>query len=181
MATERYFIGPGLKDKLGDVIRRVDGAQNPGGSVTPIPTRFDDPSRPVKSKDVFKACKFTGAWGLNGNLTVQSISSAETFNATNLLYEIPNTGLTLNCVIGKDGTQWYLANVQHQSTSVLTRVAIEGASFVFSAASVQVVGITAQGTTFALDVCDSYTNSTSSSSTTSGPAASFSATSYFFG
>lgn len=181
MATERYFIGPGLKDKLGDVIRRVDGTQNPGGTITPIRTRFEDPPSSVKSKDVFKACKFTGAWGLNGSRVVQSLSSGETFNATNVIYDIPNTGLTLNCVIGKDGTQWYLANVQHQSTSVLTRVAIEGSSFVFSAASVQVIGVTSQGTTFALDVCDTYTNTTSSSSATSGTVASYPATSYFFG
>jgi hypothetical protein len=180
MATERYFIGPGLKDKLGDVIRRVDGTQNPGGSVTPIQTRFDEPVRPPLPGG-FKACTFTGGWGFNSSQTVRSISSGETFNATNIIYDIPNTGLTLNCVIGKDGTQWYLANVQHQSTNVLTRVAIEGASFVFSAASVQVIGVTSQRTAFPLDVCDEYTNSTATTSTSSGQAASFSATSYFFG
>ena len=181
MATERYFLGPGLKDKLGDVIRRVDGTMNPGGTITPIPTRFEEPLKVTPTSDVFKACKFTGSWGLNGDRVVQAITTGETFNATNVIYDIPNTGLTLNCVIGKDGTQWYLANVQHQGTNVLTRVAIEGSSFVFSAAAVQVIGLTSQGTTFALDVCDTYTNTTSSSSTVSGVVASYPATSYFFG
>lgn len=179
---DKYFLGPGLVAKLGQMVTRFDGASEGGGAGARIPLRFEEPLR-RSPPGGFKACRFSGAWGLTGDKVVTSISTGETFNATNLIFDIPNVGSTLHCVIGKDGTAWYLSNAQHQGTNVITRVAIEGSSLVFNAASVQVIGTTAQGTTFGLDVCDSYTNNTSSSSSTSssGQAASFSATSYFFG
>jgi hypothetical protein len=177
---EKYLLGPGLVSKLGQMVERFDGSSESGGAPTPIRTRFEEPLR-RSSPGGFKACTFTGGWGFNSSQTVRSISSGETFNATNVIYDIPNTGLTLNCVIGKDGTQWYLANVQHQSTNVLTRVAIEGASFVFSAASVQVIGVTSQKIAFGLDACDEYTNSAATTAAALSQVASFSATSYFFG
>lgn len=180
MATERYLIGPGLKAKLADMVRRMDGEPNPGFSVRPSNVRFEEPFRPNKKGGGIKACRFSGAWSLTGQKVVTSISTGETFNVTNLIFDIPNVGTTLNCVIGQDGTAWYLANAQHQGTNVLTRVAVEGSSLVFSAAAIQTIGLTAQATTFALDVCNTYTN-TATTTTSSGQAASFSATSYFFG
>lgn len=39
--ADRYFIGPGLRDKLRDVIRRVDGGAYGGGGGE-IPTRLQD-------------------------------------------------------------------------------------------------------------------------------------------
>lgn len=137
--------------------------------------------QPMDSGSGLRAGTFTGAWPFGGNKVVTRINGGGTVNVTNIIYDIPDTGQTLSCVFGQDGTAWYLANAQHRGTSVLTRVAIEGSTFVFDRASIQVIGDTSTPTTFPLDVCNTYTNTATTTTASSGGGASGSATSYFLG
>lgn len=139
--------------------------------------------QPVPSTGGAKACTFTGGWSIDSDKTVTAMATGETINVTNILYAIPDAGVSMTCVAVQDGTAWQLANVRHRSTSVLTRVAVEGASLVFDRAGIQVVGDTSSPTTFPLSTCNTYSGSTVSptSVTSSGGAASFSSTSFFLG
>lgn len=137
--------------------------------------------QPMDSGSGLRAGTFDGSWPLNSDKTVTRINGGGTVNVTNIIYSIPDAGQPMNCVFGQDGTAWYLANVQHRSTNVLTRVAIEGSTFVFNKAGIQVVGDTTDPTTFPLDVCNTYTNTATTTTASSGGGASYSATSYFLG
>lgn len=130
-----------------------------------------------------KAGTFSGAWGFGSDKVVTPINGGGTFNCTNLIYTIPDYGETLNCISVQDGTAWYLANVQHRSTTVLTRVAIEGSNLVFDRAGIQVIGDTSTPTTFPLSTCDTYSGSTVTNSTASSGAGSgsYASTSFFLG
>ena len=139
--------------------------------------------QPVPSSGGAKACTFTGAWSMGADKSVTSVATGETINVTNLIYSIPETGETLSCVAVQEGTAWQLANVQHFGTSVLTKVAIESSSLIFSRAAIQVIGQTSTPTTFPLSTCNTYSGSTVSPTSVTGSsgAASFSATSFFLG
>lgn len=137
--------------------------------------------QPMASGGGLVAGRFTGAWGLSTDKVVTRLSNGATVNVTNIIYDIPDVGTPLRCVFGAEGSTWYLANVEHRSTSVLTRVAIEGSTFVFNRSAIQIVGDTMSPTTFPLDVCNTYTNTTTITTTSSSGGASGAATSYFMG
>jgi hypothetical protein len=139
--------------------------------------------QPVPSTGGAKAGTFTGGWGLGSDKEVTSIVTGEMINVTNLIYSIPDTGETMSCVVVQEGTEWQLANVQHMGTSVLTKVAIEGAELVFSRAAIQVIGQTSSPTSFPLSTCNTYSGSTVAPTSVAGPSgvASFSSTSFFLG
>lgn len=107
MASERYFIGPGLKDKLREVIYRVDGIPSAerGGA---IPTVEQD--LPI-FRTVFRICTFTASWSKNTEKTVTfkfQTNTPNTVNATNLFAAIGDSTTPRNCAIAKEGTAWYL-------------------------------------------------------------------------
>jgi hypothetical protein len=139
--------------------------------------------QPVPSTGGAKAGTFTGGWGLGSDKEVTSIVTGEVINVTNLIYSIPDTGETMSCVVVQEGTAWQLANVQHLGTSVLTKVAIEGAELVFSRAAIQVIGQTSSPTSFPLSTCNTYSGSTVAPTSVAGPSgvSSFSSTSFFLG
>ena len=139
--------------------------------------------QPVPSTGGAKACTFTGAWGIDTDKAVTSIATGETINVTNILYTIPDAGVSMTCIAVQEGTAWQLANVRHRGTSVVTRVAIEGSNLVFHNAGIQVVGDTSLPTLFPLATCQTYSGTTVSATsvTSSGGAASSSSTSFFLG
>ena len=139
--------------------------------------------QPVPSTGGVKAFTFTGGWSIDSDKSVTSTETGEAINVTNILYAIPDAGVSMTGIAVQEGTAWKLANVRHRSTSVLTRVAVEGASLVFDRAGIQVVGDTSSPTTFPLSTCDTYAGSTVAAAAlvAGSGAASFSSTSFFLG
>jgi hypothetical protein len=110
-ADERYFIGPGLRSKLREVITRVDGLPQSSGGGGDIPTRLQTMQQPGGGGGAFRICTFTGAWSKNATKTVTfkfQTNAPNTASATNLFANIATAASSRNCAIAKDGTAWYL-------------------------------------------------------------------------
>lgn len=59
---ERYLIGPGLRDKLREVIGRADGTPLGSGSRGSIPVRLQEIPRRGGGGTTIRLGQFTGAW-----------------------------------------------------------------------------------------------------------------------
>lgn len=82
MSQERYFIGPGLKDKLRDVIFRVNSAPHVT-SGPHVPHVYSDIPPPIAKAKELRRGTFTGSWSIGGTNTVQVVGSSETVRVTN--------------------------------------------------------------------------------------------------
>lgn len=82
MSQERYFIGPGLKDKLRDVIFRVNSAPHVT-SGPHVPHVYSDIPPPIAKAKELRRGTFTGSWSIGGTNTVQVVGSGETVRVTN--------------------------------------------------------------------------------------------------
>ena len=130
--NERYFIGPGLRDKLRDVITRVGGTPDNVSGAT-IPTRLQTMGGPAGK--VFRVCTFTGAWSINSSktLTFQNVTATpNTVSATNQLFTIGDACQTQVAYIGKIKSDWHLLNVQHHETAVIVNVTLTTAALQFT-------------------------------------------------
>jgi len=109
MSEERYFIGPGLRDKLRETITRVDGMSPPqaasaGGMHQSL----------VRDMSVFHIGTASGAWSKNGSKTVtwKYISATpNTVTAVNLFANLTTTA-TYNVAVVREGTAWYLISAE---------------------------------------------------------------------
>jgi hypothetical protein len=105
MAQERYFIGPGLRDKLRETITRVDGMMDRQSGVKSQIVHQE--MMPSGGGKVFRICTFTGAWAINALKTVTfkyQTSTPNTASATNLFAAVPAPTGSGDCAIAKDGT-----------------------------------------------------------------------------
>lgn len=110
---EKYYVGPGLRDKIRDTITRVGGFSD-NIAFDDVPTRLQDYA-PSGSPRVFRVCEFTGTWnkGSTRTLTIKFAppDSVGTLVASNLMFDLDNdpTGASgaRICVVGKDGTAWH--------------------------------------------------------------------------
>lgn len=110
---EKYYIGPGLRDKLRETITRVGGLSD-NHAIDEIPTRLQD-FAPSGGGKVFRVCEFTGTWNKGDAKTVtikfSSAGSTSTLVATNLMFNLDNDASGTSgpriCVVGKEGTAWY--------------------------------------------------------------------------
>lgn len=110
MPQERYFIGPGLRDKLRETITRVDGLMDRQGGVK-AHVVHQELMGAGKGGKVFRICTFTGAWSKNTDKTVTFRGVTATPNtalATNLFASIGTAASSRNCAIAREGTAWYL-------------------------------------------------------------------------
>lgn len=120
---ERYFIGPGVKDKLQDVIYRVSGTPlgSGGGSV---PTRLQGMQGPPAVTSI-RAGTFTGSWNIGSTKAVTfTTSPTATVSVTNISWPISHNHVSPeNCVVGKDGSSWWLVVpvLQSATTTVVTQ------------------------------------------------------------
>lgn len=109
MTQERYFIGPGLRDKLRETITRVDGMMvREGGVKSPIV--HQEMMQRGEGK-TFRICTFTGAWSKASTKTITFFNQTATPNtvvAVNLFANIPAPTGSRSCAIARDGTAWYL-------------------------------------------------------------------------
>lgn len=115
-SQDRYFIGPGLRVKLKEVITRVDG----------IPQGIGDSSIPVRLQDMigwgggagraaFRICTFTGSWSKNSAKTVTfkyQTTTPNTVAATNIFANLSVDCGTRNCAIARDGTAWFMIQAE---------------------------------------------------------------------
>lgn len=115
---QKFFLGPGLVDKLRDTVRRVDAMplQTKGGS---IPTVIESIPRPAAGG--FKIATFTGAWATNTSKTVtfkyQTVTP-NTVSAVNLFFPVPTGSGSRDCALAKEGTAWFLINVPLRTAGV---------------------------------------------------------------
>lgn len=145
------LIGPAFYGKLKETIAKVDGRPI-GSGATKIPTDLGgDTSYAPKT---FRIATFTGAWSVNSDKTVTLVSdTAQTLTATNLFYDLPNSGDS-TCAIAKDGTAWYLVQDVHTSVTVITGVSLGSAGLQFTRAVVTVVATaTASATNIGTTAC----------------------------
>lgn len=122
MATDRYYLGPGLLGSIRRTIRRVD--MLPGGesgpTFDPVNQTLQGPrGRPAASGDGIRICTFAGDWLKNTDKTVTLTiavgqSAADTLVATNILFDVAQAcnGSPKKAIVGRAGTAWYLINTE---------------------------------------------------------------------
>lgn len=155
---QKFFLGPGLVDKLRDTVHRVDAMplQTKGGS---IPTVIESIPRPAAGG--FKIATFTGAWATNTSRTVtfKNVSTTpNTVQCENVLFPLPSLSTTTNsptvCAIGKEGTAWYVIGVIHAAHDVLTSVSLTPAALQFDRRSGISISVTASTAGISASSCE---------------------------
>lgn len=110
---DSYRIGPGLRDKLREVVRTVDALTLSSRGQS---TRTVHQEMPRGGGGAgFRICTFTGAWSKTSNKTVTfkyETTTPNTVVATNLFAEIAAAGGQRNCAIARDGTAWFLISAE---------------------------------------------------------------------
>lgn len=116
--ADRYFIGPGLRDKLRDVIRRSD-SQAYGSGAKAIETRLQDMIRAMGGGSAIRLGEIMGSWvkgatksvvRLNGDGT--PVSPEETFQAKNYFADITVDCGTRRVMCAKVGDTWLLITAE---------------------------------------------------------------------
>lgn len=109
MSEERYFIGPGLRDKLRETITRVDGMS------APLPAGASAVHQSlVRDMSVFHIGTASGAWPKNQSRTVTwkyITTTPNTVFAVNLFASLTSTA-TYNVAVAREGTAWYLISAE---------------------------------------------------------------------
>ena len=114
---ERYFIGPNVREKLTEVFTRVGGMAAGSGGQTPG-TWLQDIQRPP---NLIRAATFTGTWSIGTTNTVTfKYEPTATQTVTNLSWPVShNHSAPENCIVGKEGTSWWLVvPVMQSATSI---------------------------------------------------------------
>ena len=109
MAGERYFIGPGLRDKLRETIIRVDEIRRVDRGAS-AKTALQD-GMGGRGGRVFRIGTFSGEWqkGSSKTVTFKFVTATpNTVSATNLFAQVPSRPGKRDCAIAKDGTAWFL-------------------------------------------------------------------------
>jgi hypothetical protein len=142
---ERYLIGPGLRNKLREIIRRVDGM--PLGSSAEIPTRLQDMRRGGGGGTTLKVGTFTGSWQTGTFKTVTITGSTNTVSVFNWCNPSVESGTSVTTatryvIFGNaSGTQ---SAVEIQAATATCSMVIGGVDFSslpsFNATSVQLLG-----------------------------------------
>lgn len=91
-AGDKYFVGPGLRDKLREVIRRVDGTPV-FGTGNEIETRLQD--HVYRGLSVSRGT-FTGSWNVGQARPIAPLGTTKTINVTNYCVGVTNSTAVLN-------------------------------------------------------------------------------------
>lgn len=114
-SNERYFIGPGLRTKLREVITRVDGMPigGGGGGGGEMPTRLQNMSRP--SGDRVRLGTISATWDKGSEATVtqikgngDTITPTVEFTAKNWFAKVTVTTGTKKVACAKVDSTWIL-------------------------------------------------------------------------
>lgn len=101
----------GAAQRIAKAVRVVEGGDRNQPGIT-----FDHPT-PLANAKLFRICTYTGAWSIGSSKTVSfkyQTATPNTVSATNLFFPITNTATAnaRDCAIAKDGTAWFLIDVQ---------------------------------------------------------------------
>jgi hypothetical protein len=146
VSQERYYIGPGLKDKLRDVIFRVDSAPHVTSGPR-VPYVYTDILPPPAAAVNLRVGTFTGTWSIGSTNVVTISGSSETVRVTNFCVPIETSDSTTqrySVIFGDvDGTQ-AAVELRHpyQDTPGLTRGTFSGSWNVGETKSVTLVSNT---------------------------------------
>lgn len=84
---------------------------------------------------VFRICTFTGEWSIDALKTVTfkfATNTPNTVSAVNLFFpSLPGLG-TRDCAIAKDGSAWYLLQVQYNSSDFFSGASLSSSALTFS-------------------------------------------------
>lgn len=92
-----------------------------------------------KGSAAFRICKYTGSWSIGEEKTVTfkyQTTTPNTLSATNLFFPLPDNQ-TRDCAVGREGTAWYLLQVQFDTSMMVTSVALTESALEFT----RVVGL----------------------------------------
>lgn len=116
---ERYLIGPGLRDKLREVITRVDGMPAGSGGDGSIPVRLQTINQPLGLR--LHRGTFTGSWNIGESKAISVVGSTATVSVTNYCVKVTQaTGQTstLNVIFGNVmGTTTVVEIQPHEDTT----------------------------------------------------------------
>lgn len=143
---ERYLIGPGLRDKLRDVITRVDGIPSGSGGDGSTPVRLQGINQPFGLR--LQRGTFTGSWNIGESKAVSIVgSTAATVSVTNYCVKVTQSTdqtASLNVIFGNVmGTTTVVEIQPHEDTATCSMMigtfdltAITG----YSPGSIQLLG-----------------------------------------
>lgn len=95
-------------ERIADVVRAAELATPQGRPLT-----FDAAPAAAKVK-MIRAATFSGSWSINSSKVVQfKYAPTATVTVTNLTFAPPFTA-TQDCIVGKEGTAWYLVSALDQ-------------------------------------------------------------------
>lgn len=125
--SQRVVFTIDAAERIASAVRKVEAGNR---NESPLSFRKVDLSRMPKS---VRMATFSGPWLIDEVNTVQlrnDQSERGTLLATNLLIDLTDN-VEKNCVIGKDGSAWYLINWQWSTALAMTaaEVTIDGIVF----------------------------------------------------
>lgn len=110
--------------------RAVVGYERQAKGASPLTFEHQTPS--IAPSAVVRKSTFTGAWAKDSYktlvLTIGGITS--TVSVENFLYTLPNEG-SKKIAIAKDGSNWFLVNVEHVTQNVIWNVSQSSTALTF--------------------------------------------------
>ena len=109
--ADRVTFTRGAAERIARVVRHVE-LGNRNSSWSPPPPR--DGGGGGGQAINFRVGTFTGAWGIGTSKTVtfkNQTATPNTASVSNLFFDFPTPGGTVDCGIAREGTAWYLIDV----------------------------------------------------------------------
>ena len=95
-------------ERIADVVRAAELA-TPQGKPLTFDARF-----PERTPKQVRAATFSGSWAINSSKVVAfKYAPTATVTVTNLTF-VPQFAATQDCIVGKEGTAWYLVSALDQ-------------------------------------------------------------------
>jgi hypothetical protein len=157
IGTDRVTFTRGAADRIARVVRSVEAGDRDQGGV-----EFGYRAAPASSK-TFRVATFSGAWAKNSSKVVTfayQSTTPNTASASNLLWSSAGaTASTTTCVIGRDGTAWYLIAPEVDAPSsraftVVTDATLTTSGILLTRLSVQVACVTATASSVVIPVTE---------------------------
>lgn len=116
--VQRVTFTKSAADRIARAVREVEGGGRDQG-----PMEFGMRAGAGQSQKVFRVCKYSGSWSIGSAKTVtfkNQTATPNTVSATNLFFPITNTATDdRDCAVAKEGTAWYLIDVQFYTATAV--------------------------------------------------------------